>query len=63
MALRYSAHGQMFPGELIDALLAGNVVFLCGTGISAPQLPGFRKLVDDVSIALAVPPDASEQGA
>ncbi|WP_156350305.1 hypothetical protein [Sphingomonas sp. Leaf20] len=53
----------MFPGELIDALLAGNVVFLCGTGISAPQLPGFRKLVDDVSIALAVPPDASEQGA
>lgn len=63
MSLRYSDHGPTFPGELIDALLSGDVVFLCGTGISAPQLPGFQKLVDDVSTALDVPLDASEQGA
>ena len=63
MSLRYSAHGPDFPGDLIDALLAGDVVFLCGTGISAPQLPTFEQLVENVSAALDVPLDPSERTA
>jgi len=38
-------------------------VFLCGTGISAPQLPTFEQLVDKISAALDVPFDPSEQAA
>jgi hypothetical protein len=41
--------------------LAGDAVFLCGTGISAPQLPTFKELVDKVSNGLGEPFDASEQ--
>ena len=37
-------HGPRFPGEFVDSILAGEVVFLCGTGISAPQLPDFKQL-------------------
>lgn len=45
----------------MDALLAGEVVFLCGTGISAPQLPDFKLLVDRTYEQLGVERDASEQ--
>lgn len=61
MSLRFSEQGPLFPAALIDAVLSGDAVFLCGTGISAPQLPTFKQLVDKVSEALGVPVDASEQ--
>lgn len=46
MPLRFSGDGPEFPDELVDDLLNGEVVFLCGAGVSAPQLPGFKELVD-----------------
>ncbi|WP_340267855.1 SIR2 family protein [Sphingobium mellinum] len=61
MSLRFSEQGPLFPAALIDAVLSGDAVFLCGTGISAPQLPTFKQLVDSVSEALGVPINASEQ--
>ena len=61
LALRFSDHGPEFPPALIDALMAGEVVFLCGTGISAPQLPDFRSLVDQTFARLGVEMDASER--
>jgi len=41
--------------------MAGEVVFLCGTGISAPQLPDFKSLVDQTYAQLGVEMDVSEQ--
>ena len=46
MTLRFSEDGPEFPNEFVDSLLAGEVVFLCGTGVSAPQMPDFRCLVE-----------------
>lgn len=46
MPLRFSEDGPEFPSRLVDAWLRGEVVLLCGAGISMPQLPGFRDLVD-----------------
>lgn len=40
--------GPDFPEALVDDLLEGDVVFLCGAGVSAPQLPNFRDLVLNV---------------
>ena len=48
MGLQFSDDGPEFPLELVDALLSGEVVFLCGAGVSAPQLPGFNGLVEKV---------------
>lgn len=45
MELRFSETGPGFPFALVDAMLEGKVVFLCGAGISAPMLPGFWALV------------------
>lgn len=45
MSIRFSEGGPAFPNQLVDALLAGEVVFLCGAGVSAPQLPQFPDLV------------------
>lgn len=61
MSLRFSDRGPEFPSPLVDALMAGEVVFLCGTGISAPQLPDFKLLVDRTYQGLGVEMDASEQ--
>ncbi|MGV1949671.1 SIR2 family protein [Agrobacterium vitis] len=61
MSLRFSAHGPTFPAPLIDALMAGDVVFLCGAGISAPQLPNFAALVDETYTRLGLEKDASEE--
>ena len=61
MTLRFSEHGPLFPGELVDSLLAGEVVFLCGAGVSAPQMPGFRRLVDRTYEALRVERTESER--
>lgn len=41
VTLRFSNEGPAFPSQLVDALLSGDVVFLCGAGVSAPQLSGF----------------------
>ena len=63
MALRFSNDGPKFPNEFIDSLLAGEVVFLCGTGVSAPQMPGFRGLVERTYEALGLERTDSEQSA
>lgn len=63
MTLRFSDRGPEFPAPLIDALLAGEVVFLCGTGVSAPQLPDFKSLVDRTFENLVVEQTPSEQRA
>jgi hypothetical protein len=60
VSLRFSDDGPHFPAALIDAILAGDVVFLCGSGISTPQLPGFRRLVDDVAEMLGAELDEAE---
>ena len=61
MTLRFSNDGPEFPGNLVDALLAGEVVFLCGTGISALQMPGFAALVEETYESLAVKKTDSEE--
>jgi len=44
----------------VDALLAGDVVFFCGAGISAPQMPTFAGLVERCFIDLNVPMEPTE---
>lgn len=60
MPLRFSEEGPEFPSPLVDALLRGEVVFLCGAGISAPQLPSFAGLVDRCYEELNLEKDRSE---
>ena len=59
--LRFSDDGPVFPGDFVDSLLAGDVIFLCGTGVSAPQIPDFRQLVECTYKRLAVEWTDSEQ--
>jgi hypothetical protein len=40
--------GPDFPETLVDDLIEGNAVFLCGAGVSAPRLRNFRDLVLNV---------------
>ena len=61
MALRISENGPEFPDDFLDSLLAGEVVFLCGTGVSAPQMPDFRRLVERTYEILAVERTDSEE--
>lgn len=63
MSLRFSDSGPAFPRALIDALIEGNVVFLCGSGISIPQLPNFKELVDNTYQELGLEKETSEQKA
>ncbi len=63
MALQFSDEGPRFPSELVDSMLAGEVVFLCGSGISAPQLPDFKSLVDRTYGRLGVDMSLSERRA
>lgn len=60
MSIRFSAEGPAFPETLVDALLAGEVVFLCGAGVSAPQLPGFGDLVQQCFDRLNMEQSGSE---
>ncbi|TDV42893.1 SIR2-like protein [Pseudomonas helmanticensis] len=60
MSLRFSHDGPAFPEQLVDALLAGEVVFLCGAGISTPQLPMFAKLVETCATRLGLEKNSSE---
>ena len=59
--LRFSDDGPEFPGDFAHSLLAGDVIFLCGTGVSAPQMPDFPQLVDRTYRRLAVERTDSEQ--
>ena len=63
MTLRFSNNGPELPGNLIDSILAGDVVFLCGTGVSAPQMPDFASLVDRTYESLFVQKTDSEERA
>ena len=45
--LSFSNDGPDFPGDFVDSLLSGDVIFLCGTGVSAPQMPSFQRLVEN----------------
>ena len=61
LPLRFSDDGPEIPSPLVDALLRGEVVFLCGAGISATQLRGFAGLVDRCYEELNLQKDRSEQ--
>ncbi len=63
MTLKYFEDGPAFPGELLDQLMAGEVVFLCGAGVSFPQLPGFKELVEKTFDRLDLKMDEGEQAA
>lgn len=60
MTLRYSDDGPAFPDDLLDRMLDGEVVFLCGAGVSAPQLPMFGGLVTQVYQRIGVEPTTAE---
>jgi hypothetical protein len=60
LALRFVDHGPEFPAELVDAMMAGEVVFLRGTGSSAPKLLDFKSLVDRVYKSLGAERSTSE---
>lgn len=59
--LSFSEDGPDFPGDFVDSLLAGDVIFLCGTGVSAPQMPNFRQLVEDTYSKIGVDMTDSER--
>lgn len=61
LSLRFSTEGPAFPEQLVDALLTGEVVFLCGAGVSAPQLPDFKSLVERCFKRLGMEKSASEE--
>src|SRR5258707_5319647 len=63
MGIQFSEGGPQFPSELINAMLSGEAVFLCGAGVSTPQLPGFRPLVDQVYERLKMEPKRAESDA
>lgn len=63
MAIRFSDNGPSFPTALVDDMLEGKVVFLCGAGVSSPQLPGFKTLVEQVYESLSVEMTAGEKQA
>lgn len=55
--MRFHADGPDIPLELIEARDAGQVIFLCGAGISMPAgLPSFWRLTREVIEDLGVPP-------
>lgn len=60
MSVRFTRNGPEFPSELVDSILSGEVVFSCGTGISAPQMPDFQQLVERTYEQLGVERDAAE---
>jgi SIR2-like domain len=47
--MRFFADGPIIPRHLLEARDAGNVVFLCGAGVSRPAgLPDFMQLARDI---------------
>ena len=63
MGLRFSEDGPDFPTGLVDRLLDGKVLFLCGAGVSTPQLPSFGGLVTRVFQELGVSLEDGEREA
>jgi len=61
MGLQFSDDGPEFPTALIEEMRRGDVVFLCGAGVSAPQMPGFEGLVRSVYDRRGWEPSASEK--
>jgi hypothetical protein len=63
-AVRFLSEGPNIPDRLLTARDDGQVVFLCGAGVSMPcQLPSFKTLTEDVLRSLKVPTDADAQQA
>jgi hypothetical protein len=57
--MRFAEFGPSIPNVLLDARDAGEVVFLCGAGISIPAgLPDFFRLTSDVAGRLKCAPDS-----
>lgn len=57
--MRFFADGPNIPDELLEARDQGNVVFLCGAGVSIPAgMPSFLGLARSVIDELGVPPNA-----
>ncbi len=57
--MRFTERGPIIPNELLDARDAGDVVFICGAGVSIPAgLPDFFNLASKVAERLGVAPDS-----
>ncbi|MBV9656354.1 MAG: SIR2 family protein, partial [Acetobacteraceae bacterium] len=57
--MRFTEFGPSIPNALLDARDAGEVVFLCGAGISIPAgLPDFFRLTCDVARRLGCTPES-----
>ena len=57
--MRFKADGPAIPDILLEARDAGNVVFLCGAGVSIPAgMPGFVELTQHVIDELDPPQDS-----
>lgn len=62
--LRFLTDGPNIPDRLLTARDDGQVVFLCGAGVSMPcRLPSFKTLTEYVLLKLKVPADADAQRA
>jgi len=60
--MKFSSDGPEIPNELIDAASRGDIVFLCGAGISQSSgLPNFRELTKKVFEKLSLDMTAAEQ--
>ena len=58
--MRFIADGPNIPDELLEARDRGNVVFLCGAGVSIPAgMPTFLDLAKEVVDELGAPPDST----
>lgn len=58
--MRFCADGPYIPEELLESRDKGDVVFLCGSGVSIPAgMPGFLGLAKYVFDKLNVPQDAN----
>jgi len=57
--MRFTEFGPSIPNALLDARDAGEVVFLCGAGISIPAgLPDFFRLTSEVARRLGCSPES-----
>lgn len=62
--MRFLPDGPSIPDRLLTARDDGQVVFLCGAGVSMPcQLPSFKTLTEHVLRRLRVPANADAQQA
>ena len=57
--MRFKADGPAIPDVLLEERDAGNVVFLCGAGVSIPAgMPNFLELAEQVTDELHAPQDS-----